>query len=89
MNIEIRDVVEVIDQQIRLFEHSFKNANVETRTELALSEEEVNAFYTKDLKETQCAGLLVQTCNRRLFLVHGEQVDLLQQRIQSVLKYSF
>ena len=85
MNIEIRDVVEVIDQQIRLFEHSFKNANVETRTELALSKEEVKAFYTKDVKETQCAGLLVQTCNRRLFLVHGEQVDLLQQRIQSVL----
>ena len=85
MNIEIRDVVEVIDQQIRLFEHSFKNANVEIRTELALSDEEVKAFYTIDLNETHCAGLLIQTCNRRLFLVHGEQVDVLQQRIQSVL----
>ena len=78
-------MVELIDQEFRLFEHSFKNSNVETRTELALSEEKVNDFYSKDLKKARCAGLLVQTCNRRLFIVHGEQVDLIQQKIQSEL----
>ena len=58
MNIEIRDVVEVIDQQIRLFEHSFKNANVETRTELALSEEEVNDFLHQGFKgNTMCRSV--------------------------------